>query len=255
MTAAEKITTALEKSPGKVSCWAKNLLTGEEVAYHPTEKLLAASVIKIPILVECFAQMEEKRIDRHTLFTIHAADKMPSCGALNYMHDGLVVTLEDLYTLMIILSDNTATNLLIDYLGIEAVNARMASLGMKITHLNRRLFEPELARAGIENYIAAREIGDLLERMTLGTLVSPAASQEMLAILAKQRLNSKIPFMLPPGTRVAHKTGEDGGIAHDVAVVYGQQNFILCLCANEVEVAPFERKMQDIARLLYDEWK
>ena len=77
----------------------------------------------------------------------------------------------------------------------------------------------------------------------------------MLDILKKQRLNGKIPVLLPPGTAVAHKTGEDAGITHDVGIVYGPQPFVLCLCANGVETGPFERAMQQIARELYDAWQ
>lgn len=240
---------------GKTGLYARNLTTGQTLRYHAEEPFLAASVIKIPILAACFEQIRRGALDPAESFTIRRADKMPSCGALSYMHDGLQVTAEDLYTLMIILSDNTATNLLIDRLGADTVNAFLAEQGMTGTRLNRRLFEPELARQGVENTMVPEEIGRMLEAMEAGTLVSPEASRAMLDILKKQRLNGKIPVLLPPGTAVAHKTGEDSGITHDVGIVYGPQPFVLCLCANGVETGPFERAMQESARALYDAWQ
>lgn len=251
----DRLIEQLEAFGGKTALYARNLVTGQILRYHAGERFLAASVIKIPILATCFEQIERGAMDPNEKFTVHPADKMPSCGALSYMHDGLQVTAEDLYTLMIILSDNTATNLLIDRLGTAAVNAFLDGQGMVGTRLNRRLFEPELARKGVENVIVPEEIGRMLASMEAGTLISPGASQAMLDILKNQRLNGKIPVLLPPGTPIAHKTGEDSGITHDVGIVYGPQPFVLCLCANGVEVGPFERAMQQIARELYDAWQ
>ncbi|MFR1759251.1 MAG: serine hydrolase [Christensenellaceae bacterium] len=255
MEQLDRLIETLKAFGGKTGLYARNLITGQTLRYRAGEPFLAASVIKIPILAACFDQMEQGVLRPDEPFTIHHEDKMPSCGALSYMHDGLQVTAEDLYTLMIILSDNTATNLLIDRLGARAVNDFLDRQGMSGTRLNRRLFAPELARQGIENTIVPEEIGRLLQDMEAGALVSPGASRAMLDILKKQRLNGKIPVLLPPGTAVAHKTGEDAGITHDVGIVYGPQPFVLCLCANGVETGPFERAMQQIARELYDAWQ
>ena len=251
----ESITALVEAVSGEIGFYAENLVTGEVLSFHHERKLLAASVIKLPILVECFRQMKVGTADPGERFVIRNEDKKPSCGALNYMHEGLEVTLEDLYTLMIILSDNTATNLLIDRLTPSAVNETLEALGLHNTRLNRKLFEPQLSREGIENYICAGEIGGLLKKLYRGEVVDEAASARMLEIMKMQRLNGKIPVLLPPGTAVAHKTGEDTGITHDVGIVYGRQDFVLCLCANKVEVGPFERLMQKIARMLYDRWQ
>lgn len=93
--------------------------------------LVAASIIKLFIMAEAFRRFEEGTLDPGEFFTLHAEDKMPSCGALTYMHDGLQVTCLDLVTLMIILSDNTATNLLIDRLGMENINQMCQSVGRR----------------------------------------------------------------------------------------------------------------------------
>ncbi len=231
---------------GKVGFYYKNLVTGDAMEFRKDIPLQAASIIKIPVLVEAFMQLESGRINRNEVFTVREKDKLPSCGALTYMHSGLKVTLEDLYTLMIILSDNTATNLLIDYLGMDHINRTLTKLGLTHTRINRLLFDAGQSAGGIENYITAGEIGLLLEKLYHGEVISAQASTGMLGILKKQRLNGKIPFKLPKNIEVAHKTGEDSGITHDVGIVYAKQPFIVCFCGNEVDVPAYERLMQDV---------
>ena len=250
----DQVINLLKNTFGRVGFYAKNLKTGEIAAYGAENAFMAASVIKIPVMVECFAQIADGKLDKNEIYRVRAEDKLPSCGALTYMHDGLEVTVEDLITLMIILSDNSATNILIDKVGIENINGRMRSLGLEKSTINRKLFMAELSRQGIENYIVPEEIGCLLEAMEKGEVISPEISKEMLRILGNQRLNGKIPVLLPPGTRTAHKTGEDDGITHDVGIVYGPNPFVLCVCGNEVDRGEFERTIQVVARMVYDIW-
>ena len=248
----EKVLAMLRDIPGKIGFYYKNLTTGEEWELNSAVPLMAASVIKIPVLTEVFAQLEAKNADKSEIYEIKSEDKLPSCGALNYMHTGLAVTLQDLYTLMIILSDNTATNLLIKKFGIENINRRMRSLGLEKTTVNRLLFDASDAARGKENYISAKEIGILLEKMYRGELVSPAASAEMLGILKNQRLNGKMPFYFTGEVKIAHKTSEDSSITHDVGIVFAPQPFVVCFCSNEVDVPRFETAIQQITRMLYD---
>lgn len=248
----ENILAMLNEIPGKIGFYYKNLTTGEEWTLNPTLPLMAASVIKIPVLVEVFAQIEAGTVDKNEIYEIQEQDKLPSCGALNYMHTGLAVTLADLYTLMIILSDNTATNLLIKKFGMENINHRMRGLGLSVTTINRLLFDASEGAKGKENYISAKEIGFLLEKMVRGELVSPSASAQMLAILKNQRLNGKIPFYFTSEVKIAHKTGEDSGITHDVGIVFAPQPFVVCFCSNEVDVPRFESAIQRITKMLYD---
>ena len=243
--------TMLCSIPGQVGCYVYYPATGERFAYQADMPLQAASVIKLPIMVEAFRQREAGLIRFEETVVIHREDKLPSCGALSYMHDGLEVTVGDLVTLMVILSDNTATNLLIDRLGMGAINQSIANMGLTGTRLNRKLFQPELARQGIENYVTARDMGGLLERLLRGTLLSREASAEMLGVLRNQRLNGKMPFYLHSrGIPVAHKTGEDDGITHDVGIIYQDDPVIFCFLSNDTVVPQAERAIQEIAALL-----
>ena len=233
---------------GHVAFYYRPLDGGCAQMYNEMMPLVAASVIKIPIMVEAFRQFESGELNPLATYRIKPEDKMPSCGALNRMHDGLEVTLRDLVELMIVLSDNSATNILIDRLGIARVNATLEAEGLKVTRLRRKLFDKAGMEAGLSNHVCAREIGLLLERMYAGTLVSPQASAEMLEILRNQKLNGKMPFFLKPrGIACAHKTGEDDGITHDVGVVYAKNPFVLCMLSEETDVPGFERLIQDVA--------
>lgn len=226
---------------------------GEAIEYQSELPLVAASVIKIPIMVEAFRRFGEGTLDPDREVEVRAEHKKPSCGALTYMHDGLKVTVQDLVTLMIIVSDNTATNLMIDLVGVDAVNRTMEALGVPGICLRRKLFEPELSRRGIQNTVTARGMGILLTRMAQGELLGGEADRRMMEILGNQRLNGKLPFFLhSKDVAIAHKTGEDDGITHDVGVIYAKRPFVVCMLSNEVDVPEFERVIQDAALELYE---
>lgn len=239
---------------GDVSFYYKNLVTQETIKYNEEKPMLAASVIKLTVLVECFNQIKKDTIRKDDIFITKEKDKVPSCGALNYMRENLKITLEDLYVLMIILSDNYATNILIDELGIDNINKTIKEIGLKNTVLNRKMFDGEKAALGLENYISAGDIAYLLEKMYNKELIDEKSSEEMINILKNQRLNGKMPFFLQsikPKVNIAHKTGEDTNITHDVGIVFDKEPFIVCFCGNNVNVPEYERLMQDITYDLY----
>ena len=250
----DNIINKLKRIQGDVSFYYKNLITNNTIKYNEDKIMRAASTIKLTILVEAFKQIKEGKIKKEEIFITCEKDKVPSCGALNYMKENLKVTLEDLYILMIILSDNYATNILIDKLGIDNINKTIKEIGLKNTILNRKMFDREKAILGLENYISAGDIGYLLEKMYNKELIDEKSSEEMINILKNQRLNGKIPFFLQslnPKIEIAHKTGEDTNITHDVGIVFGNEPFIICFCGNNVNVPEYERLMQDITFDLY----
>ena len=236
--------------PGDVGLyWHRLGDAAEPVVHNPDLPLIAASVIKVPIMVAAFRDFAAGALDPDEVVEILPAMKMPSCGALTYLHDGLKVTVMDLVTLMIILSDNTATNILIDRLTPARVNEAMAALDIPGICLRRRLFEPRLSAQGIQNTVTARGVGTLLERMAQGELLGEADDNAMMSILLDQRLNGKLPFYLHgEGVKCAHKTGEDDGITHDAGVIFADRPFVLVMLSNNVDVPAFERLMQDTAR-------
>lgn len=247
-----EIIRGVENFPGKTSLVFADLAGGGRIEANAHTKMFAASTIKLFVMAHAFRRFEDGSLSPEEQYAVTRGDKVPSCGAITYLHDGLVLTMYDLITLMIILSDNTATNILIRRLGIDAINSTIRSLGMNETVLMREMFDYESARAGRQNTVSAADLASLLEMMYRGRLVSPEASRKMLAIMKNQQLNSKIPFFIR-GVDIAHKTGEDDGITHDAAVVFAARPFILCMCGNEVDVPLYEQLMQNTARALYDE--
>jgi Beta-lactamase class A len=244
----------LKGIPGKLAVYCKNLVTGEILDYNGDIPMMAASVIKIPVLIETFRQIQAGMLKKDQLYVLEEGDKLPSCGCLNRMHAGLNLTVQDLYNLMIILSDNTAANILIRLLGgTEEINGSLAKMGYQTCRVNRLLFDSEASDKGIENYVSGREIGDMLEKMYRGKMIDRKSSEEMLEIMKSQRLKNKIPFYFQGCVPIAHKTGEDDGITHDVGIIFGSQPFILCCMSNETDCTRFNRFIQKLAWSLYRE--
>lgn len=248
-TEIEKI---IDKLPGRIGVYYKDLTTGNLFKYNEKVTFLAASIIKLPILAAALSEINEGRLRKDAVLKLSTSDKAPSCGALAYMHSGLEVTIKDLYNLMIILSDNTATNMLIRTLGIQNINDIFEKFGLKTTKLNRTLFDSKQQKMGKENYFSPAEIGLLLEKVYKRSLISEEASSEIEEILKHQQINSKIPYFIPENIEIAHKTGEDTGITHDVGIVFSKNPFILCFAANNTNVAIAEEAMREVALLCYE---
>ncbi len=215
--------------------YAKALDRDEEVAIDADRQMDTMSVIKIPLMTEVFQQVKDGRLALDTRYTVTKEDVRPGTGVLRSLDPGAVITVKDLITLMIIVSDNTATDVLYRMVGgPEAVNRRMQALGLVKT------VAPAPARAWFDALRAApsteqfhregkhpfglstpREIGKLLEMMERGALVDKAASDQMLQILRGQLYRTRIPRLLS-GYRIPHKTGDFlPYIGNDVGVLEG----------------------------------
>lgn len=241
------IIARLEAVAGNASFFYKSLEgQPETAAFNEDFAHVAASIIKVPIMVECFRRFDQGSAKKTDTLTLRDEYRVPPCGVLTFMHQGLEVTLMDLIWLMITISDNVATNMLIDYLGIDAIEDTIRACGLRQTTLGRKLFDRSPGAKGKSNYISAADCGLLLEKMYLGQLISPQASKEMLDVLKGQQLNNKIPFLLPLDYTVAHKTGEDGSITHDVGIVYAKRPFIVCFCGSRVDAPAFNRLMAEV---------
>ena len=219
------------------------------VCLNADKPLVAASVIKLWIMLAAFQAFHDGKLFPSNEYVLSANDKVPSCGALTYLTDGLRIKLIDLVTLMIILSDNTATNVLIDRLGIGYIYTVAQKYGFIGVSLGRKLFDDEADQRGINNFVSPAAAADFMRGLLRGDLVTPTASQEILHILSDQRLNGKLPFFLHGrGIKCAHKTGEDDDITHDAGIVYSEKPFVICMLSNHVDVPAFERFIQDAAR-------
>ena len=216
------------------------------VCFNADKPLVAASVIKLWVMLAAFQAFWDGKLCPDDEYVLSARDKVPSCGALTYLSDGLRFKLTDLVTLMIILSDNTATNVLIDRLGIGYINEVARKYGFDGVSLGRKLFDYEADQMGINNFVSPAAAALFMRGLLSGDLVSPSASRKMLEILSNQRLNGKMPFRLHClGIRCAHKTGEDDGISHDVGIIYTPEPTIAVFMCNNADVPGFDRFIQD----------
>ncbi len=246
----------LDAFPGKVSVVYRELVPGGRTfCYQEKQPHIAASVIKLFLMAAVFQGFEDGRFGPSDRIRIRREDCVPSCGVLNYMEEKPCVTVRDLVELMIIVSDNTAANVLFDLVGEESLGIFLHDqLGLSETSFNRKMFDSVRAAQGIENYVTGEDAAWLLGEIYYGRLVSEDASRQMYEILTHQRLNGKIPFCLhtlPDAPVIAHKTGEDAGITHDVGIIAGRTPFILCFLGSETDVPRYERLMAETALELY----
>lgn len=236
--------------PGHLGVYYKNLVTGFTWGIREEEAYQAASVIKLPLFLHILSQSAAGNLSLEERLTVTDRDKMPSCGALNLFAGEITVDIHTLCRLMIDLSDNTATNVLINRCTIPGANVGFREMGLEKTVLRRLLFDRAAAAQGLENTICPREMGMLLERLYRETFVSPSVSREAMDILLKQKINHKLGGKLY-GVPIAHKTGEDYRLSNDVGIVFAPEPFVLCFAGHDTDVYPWEDLMRRAAFDLY----
>lgn len=249
MTKTE-ILERLASLPGDIGFYYKDLVSGESFGYRERDLFQAASVIKLPIYAVVMKLWAEGKLHLTDKILCRDEDKRPPCGALYFFTGDVEVDINTLCGLMITISDNTATNLLINHLGLDFLNEQFKEIGLKYSHLERLLFDAEGSARGLENKIVPAEMGELLERIYNRSFVNEDISRWMEKLLLEQQINHKIPGYLPEGTPVAHKTGEDDGITNDVGVVYGPKPYVICFASNSTHVPTAEIALREIALAL-----
>jgi len=237
----DKISAATAGFSGTVSIFAKNLDTGATYALRPDDRVRTASTIKLPILCATFEAVKEGKLKWTDMVTLHDSDKVSGSGILGEFSDGMKFPLVDLTHLMIVLSDNTATNLVLDQVTADYVNDYMGKLGLKGTRSMRKvrgdgadLKSPSgFSKAGLDpanqkyglGSSTPREMVTILERLEKGEIVSPDASKEIIKILKRQRDNNGIGRKVGDLV-VANKAGALDHLRSDVGIVYGKGNRI-----------------------------
>jgi beta-lactamase class A len=243
---------------GVMGVYAKNLDTGEAIAFDADQRFPTASLIKVAVMAEVYRQMADGKFGPDTTVTLRDADKAgDETIPLNMLHDGTVLTVSDLLKFMIAYSDNTATNLLIAKVGTKNVNALLDSLGLTKTRLYRPTFRDGRADVlpGEEKEYGLgsttpREAAMLMELIAEGKVVSKKACDQMIALLATQQDRAMIPRSLPYArdrVEVGNKTGWDsekttsgrtGQIRTDAAYVRSTRaRYVICICARSIRDA------------------
>lgn len=261
-----RLQARVSQHKGVVGVAIIDLTSGDTLSIRGDERFPTASLIKLPILVELFHQIDAGRIKWNDPLTLIAADKVPGAGMLQHFSTPHQLTIGDAATLMISVSDNTATNLLIDKVGIRGVNARMDTLGFRDTDLFAKVFLR--ARTTIDSAGSARwglgattprEMASILAQLHRGKLVSDSSARRIIDLLKLQTVRDRIPRLLPAGTVVAHKTGEVDDSKNDCGVVYAPNRpYVVCLFTRENSdrrwVADNEALVTgaELSRMIYD---
>ncbi len=209
-------------APGRVGIAVEDLATGLTSGVNASASLPAASTIKIPVMVEVFKQMEHGTLGFSTVVHLEQRDRDWGWGDLADARAGTSKPVDQLLWLMITRSDNTATNVLIRRVGRVHINATMAGLGLRRTHLGDDIrSETDTIRYALRT--SPHDMVVLLDRIARDECIDAWASREMLAILTGQTHNGLLPVALPKGVKIAHKTGSLHDTLNDVGIVYRDQ--------------------------------
>lgn len=234
----DRISAKLHDFAGAVSLYAKNLDTGKSYNLKGNDPVRTASTIKLAIMAECFAEAVEGKLNLSEPIKITEEEKVSGSGILQELSTGDQLPLRDIVDLMIVLSDNTATNLILNRIGGNAVNLRMAQLGFSQTRVMRKILgdgnklkatpsgiteegaKPENKKWGIGRS-TPHEMVMILEKLYRGELVNKTASDQMLAILKHQRDRNGIGRDMKE-VEIASKSGALDHLRSDVGIIYSK---------------------------------
>ncbi|MBX3729257.1 MAG: serine hydrolase [Candidatus Sumerlaeia bacterium] len=229
MTLEKKLAELDRKLHGKFGICVEWLETGERWGLRADEAFATASVIKVQIMTALFERVKRDKLDLSTRMVVKRRPGVTGAGVLRFMTVGTEITLRDLCILMIILSDNVATNMLIEFLGLKAINASIRSWGYEKTVLNRPInFRPEKRVPFNLAETTPAETNHLLARIARREMLGRKLDAEMERIMTWQKFDTALPRYLPnsgnwrddaPEFVVAHKTGSISQVRNDVGIV------------------------------------
>jgi beta-lactamase class A len=225
---ASRLAPLAKDHKGRAAIAVKHLQTGESYYLNADEPMPTASLIKLAVMIEVYQQVAERKLKFSDPVTLREEDKVPGSGVLTeHFTPGIVFPLRDAVHLMIAVSDNTATNLVLDKIGIAATAERMEAWGLPHTKIHAKSFRaqttsvfPERSKRFGLGSTTAREMVEILARLYNGKLVSPETCKEMLDLLRTCDDKAKFPRFLPESVKVAHKSGSLSDTRTDAGILY-----------------------------------
>lgn len=205
--------------PGRVSIFLRDLRSGKTWTHHPDDLFPAASLIKVPIMIAAFYKMKDGHLSLDERLAISRRNRVGGSGSLKWRPDGTKLAVRDLLMYMINESDNTATKMILERLGLGYVQQQFPRIGLLYTGIYEEGMSIKGGRVAHENYTTAREMTMLLEKIYKGEAVDKASSEFMMEILKRPKaVPSRLAKGLPVGWEIAHKTGLLRQACHDSAV-------------------------------------
>ncbi len=208
----------------------EDLTSGQGLALRGDDVFPQASAIKIAIVAELYHQVQQGKLKLTDLYTVQSSDLVPDSDIMGGLTPGITsVTLRDLATMVMAVSDNSAANVLIDKVGMNQVNALMDSLGLSHTRLRRKMMDLKAAGEGRENISTPHEMMRLLAILYQGKVLNKEMTEDFFKMLSTHK-GSDIPRDLPEGLKVANKSGELEGVRNDSGVVFvPNRPYIICV--------------------------
>lgn len=290
MSWQQAIDEVLQEAKGEFGVAVTHLESGMTVGHQADQLFQMASVFKIPIIVTLMRDVEAGKIRLDQRIPLRYEERVPGSGVLQELDSGAELTVKDLAMLMTIVSDNYATDMVINLVGLGNIEKHMRELGLESIYLPQTCWQllnrcvgmedPSPSPAGFAEYERREETGDyqllfdvgapttennvatpadlnrLLSMVAKKEILSAASCDLILDILRRQQYNSRLPLLLPPGTRVAHKTGTVNGVVNDAGIIYlpeGKGQIAISVLSRKVEEKQeAERTIAKVARAVYD---
>lgn len=207
-----------------------DLTDGHRYLLHANDVFAQASSIKICVLAELYRQAQQGKLKLTDLYTVNAGDLVQDSDIMGGLTPGVTrITLRDLATMMVAVSDNSATNVLIDRVGMDNVNAFLSSQGLAQTRLRRKMMDVKAAAEGRENISTPNEMMKLLESLYRGEVLDKEMTGDFFKVLSTHK-DSSIPRLLPDGLKIADKPGALEGVRNDSGVVFVENRpYVICV--------------------------
>lgn len=216
----KEIKKYLESRIGKYSFFFEDLKSGYVYGYNENVSMIAAGCMKLPIAVSLIKAVEDKKIDFMDKVKIQSSDKVFGTGIIHEFNER-EYTVFELLVIMLIQSDNTAANKIIDIVGMEQINEDILAMGLKNTRLNRKTNDERIDTEGIENITSAYDLSKIWNHLSNGTFLSKENGQMLIDILRRQQIKNKIALYIPDDLKVeiSSKTGDKKGVENDTALI------------------------------------
>jgi beta-lactamase class A len=207
-----------------------DLTDGHKYLLHANDIYPQASSIKICVLAELYRQAQQGKLKLTDMYTVNAADLVQDSDIMGGLTPGVTqITLRDLATMMVAVSDNSATNVLIDRVGMDNVNAFLSAQGLRDTRLRRKMMDLKAAGEGRENVSTPNEMATLLQALYQGKILNKEMTADFFKVLATHK-DSWIPRNLPDDLKIADKPGALEGVRNDSGVIFVEKRpYILCV--------------------------
>lgn len=231
----QQLQAYLSDVSGCVCVAFRDLTTDESFSIRGEQSVPSASTIKLVIMAELFSRVHAGSMRLDDTITITEQMRTGGDGILKELEPGHAFTLKEILTLMIIVSDNEATNILINLLGMESINARAKAMGLTCAHLGRRMMDSEAKKQGKDNFICAEDMEHILTQIYHERVIGEAESRLMLDILLRQQQSGRLQLYLPEEVAVAHKCGDLDFLENDGGIIFvPEQPYVLVVLTSQM---------------------